>query len=159
MAIQDKTTLKGYFNSGDIPTEENFSDLMDTVVLDPILASDKASGDIVSMTVDSNDVGIFAALHIDTTGGWIEANTSTVDTMPCQALALETGTGTKNVLLRGFARDDSWTWNTGAQIYVSTNGTLSETAPTTGGYQVQIVALAISSTEIYFNPSPILIEI
>lgn len=31
MAIQDKTTLEGYFNTGDIPTEANFKDLIDSL--------------------------------------------------------------------------------------------------------------------------------
>ena len=30
MASRTKTNLKSYFNSGDIPTEENFVDLIDT---------------------------------------------------------------------------------------------------------------------------------
>jgi len=30
MAIQDKATLKGYFQTGDTPNESNFSDLIDT---------------------------------------------------------------------------------------------------------------------------------
>jgi len=31
MAIQTNTTLKGYFNAGDVPTEANFADVIDTV--------------------------------------------------------------------------------------------------------------------------------
>lgn len=30
MAVQSKTTLKGYFNTGDRPTEANFADFVDT---------------------------------------------------------------------------------------------------------------------------------
>ena len=30
MTIRDKETLKGYFNRGDVPTEENFADLIDS---------------------------------------------------------------------------------------------------------------------------------
>lgn len=33
MTVQSKTTLKGYFNTGDIPIEANFADLIDTVVI------------------------------------------------------------------------------------------------------------------------------
>jgi len=32
MAIQTKTTLKSFFNLGDIPSESNFADLIDTLV-------------------------------------------------------------------------------------------------------------------------------
>jgi len=33
MTIQDKTTLKGYFNTGDVPSEANFTDLIDSFVI------------------------------------------------------------------------------------------------------------------------------
>jgi hypothetical protein len=32
MTIQNKATLKGYFNTGDRPTEAQFADLVDTVM-------------------------------------------------------------------------------------------------------------------------------
>ena len=31
MAVQDATTLKSYFNTGDVPTESQFADLIDTI--------------------------------------------------------------------------------------------------------------------------------
>jgi hypothetical protein len=31
MTVQSKTTLKGYFNSGDTPSEANFTDLIDSL--------------------------------------------------------------------------------------------------------------------------------
>jgi hypothetical protein len=30
---RDRTTLKGFFNRGDIPTEANFSDLIDSMII------------------------------------------------------------------------------------------------------------------------------
>lgn len=32
MAVQDATTLKGYFNTGDVPTEAQFADLIDSTI-------------------------------------------------------------------------------------------------------------------------------
>jgi hypothetical protein len=122
---------------------------------------DTGTGDIASMTVDENTVGVACALHMDTDGNWIEADADTASAadMPCQALALETGTGTKKVLLRGFARNDDWAWTVGGLIYVSTTtGTLTQTAPSTTGDMVQIVGFATHADRMYFNPSYTMIE-
>ena len=40
MATQNATTLKGYFNAGDEPTESNFADLVDSF---PLLHTDHAN--------------------------------------------------------------------------------------------------------------------
>jgi hypothetical protein len=114
------------------------------------------TGDIASMTVDENSVGVTCALHMDTDGNWIEADADTASgaDMPCQALALETGTGTKKVLLRGFIRNDAWTWTVGGLIYVSTTtGTLTQTAPSSADDRIQIVGFATHADRMFFNPS------
>ena len=117
-----------------------------------------ASGLIVTMTVDTNAEGIGAPLamaadlHLDT------ADADSVNNMPCVALALETGTGAKKVLLLGIMRNDAWNWATGAGaaglIYVSTTiGTLTQTKPTGVDDVVQPVGYALSDDVIFFNPS------
>ena len=113
-----------------------------------------------SVTVDVNAYGIGSGLHMDTDGHYIEADADGVATMPCTALALETGTGTKKVLTHGYMRDDTWNFTVGANVYVSTTaGTLSTTAPTGTGKQVQIVGVAISADVVYFNPSMDIMEL
>lgn len=37
MATQDQTTLKSYFETGDVPTESQFADLIDTVFEGPVI--------------------------------------------------------------------------------------------------------------------------
>lgn len=127
----------------------------------PEPASDEtATGDIATMQVDANATGIGAALHLDTDGNWIEADADTATTMPCQALAVESGTGSKKVLLRGFMRKDSWNWTVGGLIYVSTTtGALTQTAPSGSGDQVQVVGFATHADRMYFNPSLVLVEV
>lgn len=48
MAQVNKTVLKTYFNTGDLPTESNFSDLIDSV------QSTLVAGDNISLTSQSN---------------------------------------------------------------------------------------------------------
>jgi hypothetical protein len=112
------------------------------------------SGFTAIMTVDTNSYGVASALCMAADGNFDEANCSGVATMPCTALALETGTGSKKVMLQGFIRDDTWSWTPGGLIYVSsTAGTLTQTLPSTTGHQVQIVGFATHADRMYFNPS------
>ena len=113
----------------------------------------KGAGTIVSADVDTNASGFGAALYMAADGNFDEADADSASTMPCRALALETGTGTLKVLLRGFIRDDSWSWTPGADLYVSTTtGALTQTAPTGSGDQVQKVGFAWTATVVYFQP-------
>jgi len=118
------------------------------------------AGNIASVTVDANTYGIASALHLDTDGNYIEADADAATTMPCIALALETGTGTKTILFDGYIRDDTWDWTPGAIIYVSdTVGTLTATAPSGTGDQVQVVGIALTADVIKFAPSLVLVEV
>jgi hypothetical protein len=80
--------------------------------------------------------------------------------MPCQALALEAGTGTKKVLKYGYMRNDGWNWTIGGLVYTSTAlGELTQSAPSGSGDQVQIVGYAVSADVLFFNPNYSLVEI
>ena len=140
---------------GDLNTNQK------NIILQPIPTSNQeANGYIATMTVDINTVGFGGALHMDVDGNWIDATASGTTTMPCEALALEIGTGSKKVLLRGFIRDDNWDWNIGAPMYMSRIvGQLTQTAPTTTGDQVQILGFATHGDRIFFNPISILGEV
>lgn len=113
-----------------------------------------ASGLTGSVTVDTNAVGIGAALFLAADGRYDEADADAAATMPCTAVALETSTGTKSVLFHGFIRNDAWNWTPGGTVYVSTTqGTFTQTAPSGSGDQIQAVGVAQSADVIYFNPS------
>jgi len=70
---------------------------------------------------------------------------------------------TGDIMLRGSARDDSWTWTTTGSslpLYLSTtSGELTETAPAGGGDSVRVVAHSTSATTIYFKPDASWVEI
>jgi len=121
-------------------------------------ADDSSSGLIVTLTVDTNAEGIGAPLAMAADGHLDTADADSVNNMPCIALALETGTGSKKVLLHGVMRNDGWNWTTGpgaaGLIYVSTTvGTLTQTKPTGLDDVVQPVGYALSDDAMYFCPS------
>ncbi len=111
------------------------------------------TGSIVSATIDTNATGFGAALYMAADGNFDEADADSASTMPCRALALESGIGSKAVLLRGFIRNDAWNWTPGSDVYVSTTtGALTQTAPSGSGDQVQKIGFAWSADIIYFQP-------
>lgn len=119
-----------------------------------------ASGLIVTMTVDTNAEGIGAPLFMAADGHLDTADADASSTSPCVALALETGTGSKKVLVWGILRNDAWNWTTGpgtlSLIYVSTTvGTLTQTQPSGTDDVVQPVGWAISADCVFFMPSMI----
>lgn len=128
---------------------------------DPSPASDETmSGDIISQTVDANASGIGAVLYKAADGNWEEADASSSTTMGMLGIAVESGTGTKDVLLRGFVKDTAWTWTPGQQLFVSeTTGDITATAPTTSASIVQVAGWAMEATVMYFNPSPDYLEV
>jgi len=119
------------------------------------------SGITATMTAGTN-LTFGRVVRIAATGKMVEAEAGASSDMP--VIALPTGTiaadAAGEFLLLGFMRDDSWNWTPGGILYVSTSaGTLSQTASSGSGNQVQVVGVAISTDIIYFNPSLELVEI
>ena len=126
-----------------------------TATLAPIPSVDlTGSGFSGPVTVDTNGVGIGAGLFMAADGHYDEADADAAASMPCTAIALETGTGAKTVLFSGFIRNDAWNWTPGGVLYVSnTQGTFTQTAPVGTGDVVQVIGKAESSDVIHFCPS------
>lgn len=117
-----------------------------------------ASGLIITALVGANDEGIGAPLFMAANGHLNTANASTSASAPCVALAMDTGTGSKRVLLHGVLRVDAWNWTVGpgtsGLIYLSTTtGTLTQTQPSGTDEVIQPVGWALSDDCIYFMPS------
>lgn len=117
-----------------------------------------ASGLIITATVDTNAQGIGAPLMLAADGNFDTADADASTTSPAVVLALETGTGSKKVLVHGILRVDAWNWTKGpgkaSLIYVSTSvGTLTQTQPTGTDDVIQPVGWALSDDCIYFCPS------
>ena len=79
-------------------------------------------------------------------------------------LAIATATistdGAGVFLLRGFIRDDTWTWTVGGDLFGSeTAGLPTQTAPSTSASIVRIIGQAYSADVIYFNPDNTFVEV
>lgn len=137
------------------------------ILVDATPATDhSASGEIIYMT--NGNVGSVAAgdvCYVAADGDLEFADADSDTTMPGLYMAIETiAGGSAGYWLRsGFARDDTWAWTPGQPVYVSTNGTtgntLTQTAPTGSGDQVQIVGVATHADRIDFRPSQVIVEL
>jgi hypothetical protein len=92
---------------------------------------------------------------------WWLADADSAATMPGMAVATAAiatdATGT--FLARGRIRDDSWSLTVGGIVYPSTTKrTLTQTAPSGTGDQVQAIGIATTVHELLFTPYPILVE-
>ncbi len=121
-------------------------------------ANTTASGLIITAIVDTNAEGIGAPLFMAADGHLDTADADSSTTSPCVGLAMETGTGSKQVLLHGVLRVDAWNWTTGpgtsSLIYLSTTtGALTQTQPSGIDDVIQPVGWALSDDCIYFTPS------
>jgi len=59
-----------------------------------------------------------------------------------------------NVVREGLMTENGWSWTPNAPIFITTDGVLTQTAPT--GTPLRRIAWAISSTTINLDPYPIL---
>jgi len=64
-------------------------------------------------------------------------------------------------LKTGFARDDTWNWTVGAQLFLdtATAGGMTATAPSGSADIVRLVAYVKAADYVEFNPSPVYLEI
>ena len=64
------------------------------------------------------------------------------------------------MLLRGYVENSSWSWTTGATLYLSTtSGQISSTAPTAANEVIRVIGYAINNNTIFFCPDNTWIEI
>jgi len=121
--------------------------------VNPELASDQSySGVIVKRTVASNALGFGAILNYNASGELVEAYGDIAAVRPGLFVALEAGTGLRDVLVWGtsaYVRNDSWSLTPGEPLYISsdTAGDLSYVG--TAGKEIGYVE---SATTIYFGP-------
>jgi hypothetical protein len=99
--------------------------------------------------------GDFCYLKSD--GKHWKADGGAAATMPCSAMAVDTIAADASGLLvpvsYGLARDDSWNWTPGDNLYVqdTTAGALQNSAPGSGKF-AQIVGRAKTADVIEFSP-------
>jgi len=114
-----------------------------------------ASGDIFAIGTVSGTPGFGTPVYISASDTIALADADSATTMPAIGVYISNN----QVLYSGVIRDDSWTWTVGGKIYVSQSGTLTQTAPSASGTQVQIVGIAITATRVLIVPDKTIIEI
>ncbi|MHA1805947.1 MAG: hypothetical protein ACTSX2_00060 [Candidatus Thorarchaeota archaeon] len=64
-------------------------------------------------------------------------------------------------LIRGYIKDENWSWTVGGIIYLSASspGELTQTKPSSTGDIVRILGYAISQTVIWFDPDSSYVEV
>jgi len=111
-------------------------------------------GFVAPIEVVSNSIGIGGCLCINySTKQVVEASALDENLIPAIGIALESGTGQKDVLIQGTFRNNAWAWTPYATIYVSTaSGLITQTRPDGLGENVQELGFALTATTILFNP-------
>ena len=117
------------------------------------------SGDTESGTTGES-VAIYGLVYMNAAGTWYKADADAIATMPVQAIATAAINTTTGVLLRrGVIRNTSWTWTVGGLLYCGTDGLLTQTAPSGEFDVIQVVGYALTADTVYFDPSPIMVEV
>ena len=68
------------------------------------------------------------------------------------------------ILRSGYVRDESWDWTVGVALYLAkasgsyNSGSMTETATTGSGDQLNMLGIAYSTSSVQFNPSNVLAE-
>lgn len=94
--------------------------------------------------------------YVNASGSMAKADASAVGTSRAVAMAAEgiSAAASGSFLLFGIARDDTWAWTVGGEVYLSeTAGALTQTAPTTASSITQVIGVATHADRILFNPS------
>lgn len=117
-----------------------------------LTANSTYSGETMSVTVDTNSIGVGALLAQGADFHFDEADANSITSSYNLCLALEAGTGTKKVLLKGQYCNTSWNWSYGPIYASETTGLLTQSLPLTEDAVVAVVGWALSADTIYFSP-------
>ena len=116
-------------------------------------------GDIMTVTVDDASTAFGNALYCAADFHYERCDADADATMPCRALALEAGAGSKMILLKGQICNTSWDWSAGTVWTSLTTGEITQTLASGTGDQVQEIGFALSADTIYFSPVSIIAEV
>ena len=109
-------------------------------------------GDIMTVTVDTNGVGFGALLAQGADFHFDEADADAAANCQVLVMALETGTGSKKVLLKGEICNTDWNWSAGFIYASTTQGELTQTPPSGTDDVKVIVGWSLSADTIFFTP-------
>lgn len=95
---------------------------------------------------------IWDPVYVGSAGTMLLADADGSGTFPCRGLvAAGVASAAADLLVVGVARHDAWTWTIGGDIFYSTAGALTQTAPATSGNKVQKIGWAVTADSIFVN--------
>jgi len=134
--------------------------------LSPTLSTDHTANGLKFTGTAGENLAFGSVCYLKSDGKYWKTDADAATTMPCRVMALGSidADASGSFLRLGFARDDSWQtspeWTKGASLYPSTDaGGITTTAPSGSGDQVQEIGHVYSAAVIFFDPSPIVIEV
>lgn len=131
-----------------------------TLVLSHDISNGEYSGIAINGNITINSVGFSCALFLNNSGNYEEASASDIVANKCMGLALESGIGSKQILLNGIIRNDTWSFTPGDSLFLSdTTGNITTMPPNGSGNIVQKLGFAITTNTIYFNPDVTTLEL
>jgi len=156
--FDDKIAADNYYDGGGVlyevssPEDGNLRISHGLNWGDIITTDDTYNGQTLNAIVDTNSIGFGALLAQADDFHFDEADATSIDTVRMLVMALETGTGTKKVLLKGQICNTSWNWSSGAIYASEDSGELTQTSPCNEDAAIIIVGWALSTDTIYFDP-------
>lgn len=125
-------------------------------VVNNLVTLDIASGGIVAANVDTvlqaaTNISALRAITTDASGNAVYADNATANGSIVVGISTNAANAGANVTIKtsGTITDNSFSFSKG-QIYLGSNGTLTQTAPTNGAYVVPI-ARALTATSIFVD--------
>jgi len=116
-------------------------------------------GEIMTITIDDASTTFGNPLYCADDFHYERCDADSDLTMPCRMLALESGAGSKKVLIKGQICNTSWDWSSGTVWVSLTTGEITQTLPSETGDQVQEIGYALSADTIFFDPVSIVAEV
>lgn len=119
-----------------------------------ILTADSTyRGEIMTVVVSDASTVFGSVLYCAGDFQYARADADSTSNSPAFVMALETGTGSKKVLLRGQICKTSWSWSSDKLWLSTTTGGMTQVVPQGTGDQVQPLAWALSANTIFFAGS------
>jgi len=121
---------------------------------DTITVSGTYKGDTLTVVVDDDSTVFGNVLYQASDFHYERADADIYTTMPCRAIAIESGAGNKKVLVRGQICDTCWDWSPGTIWASLVTGGLTQTKPSGNDDQVQEIGWALSVDTVFFDFMP-----
>ena len=124
-------------------------------------SADHSADGIIVARLPGESVAFGQPCYVKSDGKMWKADADAIATASAVAIALETKDADESCkfLLFGFAKDESWSFDIGGLVYLSTDvGVITKTAPSGEDDVIQILGVAISADTILFNPQLVQVE-